>query len=377
VTRRDATATGPTADPERLRDLVGDLDVVIWEADAATGRFTFVSEGATDILGYAPEALIEDPDLWADRLHPADRDGVLREFLAETAGPHAHDLEYRFERPDGGIVWLRGIGHAVTDGRGTPIAVRGLMIDITRRKLAELPADPERERSAGVADPRESLLSAVSHDLRSPLAAILGLAVTLERQDLDAGDSKDLAARIAANARRLDRMVTDLIDLERLARGKATLALLLVDVGALARRVVGDAGSVAGREVRLATGESLVAEVDGSKVERIVEALLDNAARRSAAGDPIRVAVRAESGGVLIEVEDGGPVLSAGERRDAFRAAHRPRSTGASAAGETIGLALVGGFAELHGGRASIEGHEAATSFRVWLPCRPPHATRC
>src|SRR4051812_50124650 len=68
---------------------------------------------------------------------------------------------------------------------------------------------------------KNTCLQAVSHDLRTPLAAILGLAITLERGDvhLEEDDAKDLARRIAGNARRLDRLVTNLLDLDRLARG--------------------------------------------------------------------------------------------------------------------------------------------------------------
>ena len=71
---------------------------------------------------------------------------------------------------------------------------------------------------------KNTFLQAVSHDLRTPLAAILGLAITLERGDvhLEEDDAKDLARRIAGNARRLDRLVTNLLDLDRLARGIVT-----------------------------------------------------------------------------------------------------------------------------------------------------------
>ena len=87
---------------------------------------------------------------------------------------------------------------------------------------------------------KNTFLQAVSHDLRTPLAAILGLAITLERGDmqLDEADSRDLAGRIAANARRLERLVTNLLDMDRLARGIVAPQLEETDVGALVGRVV-------------------------------------------------------------------------------------------------------------------------------------------
>jgi PAS domain S-box-containing protein len=356
------TTSGPGGDLRSLKALVDDLDAVVWEADATTGRFTFVSGAAGRILGFPPRAFIDEPDLWADHLHPDDRDVVLREFLAETAGPGEHDLEYRFCRGDGAIVWLRGVGHAIVDEHGRPRAVRGLMFDVTRHAAAEERPEPVRARGS-------SLLAAAAHDLRTPLAAILGLALTLERHPLEADDARDLAERIAVSARTLDRMITNLLDLERISRGGLEPQLAAVDLGALVARMVGDSDVLGAHRVSVDT-EEVVVEVDLAKAERIVGGLLENAARRTPPDAPIRVRVRAESGGALIDVEDHGPDVPADERR-----AILGPLTGSSEAdrshGARIAIALVAALAELHGGRISVHGLEGGgTSFRVWLPVR-------
>jgi PAS domain S-box-containing protein len=362
VTRRTATTAGPGNDLRRLRALVSDIDAVVWEVDATTGRFVFVSDASRIILGYPPEAFLDEPDLWADRLHPDDRDAMLTSFLAETSGPGSHDLEYRFRRGDGEIVWLRGIGHAVVDEHGSPVAVRGLMIDITRRKLAEPSGGGEPASTGGEA---RGLLANVSHELRTPLAAVLGLAVTLEQQGLDEEDARDLAARIVANARRLDRMVTDLIDLERLSHGRIEPAWQTVDIGTLTARIARESGIAGGRRVEVATEEA-VAEADVAQVERILENLLANAARRTRPDASLRVAARPDRGGVVIEVDDDGPAVPPDRRRATFEQVNR---LGEPVPGAEIGLVLVARFAALHGGRAWVqEGQSGGASFRVWLP---------
>jgi len=91
----------------------------------------------------------------------------------------------------------------------------------------------------------------VSHDLRTPLAAILGLAVTLQRQALEPEQIKELAGRIATNARKLDRMVTDLLDLDRISRGMVAPELRPLNLGNAVAGVVGESELVTGRELSI------------------------------------------------------------------------------------------------------------------------------
>jgi signal transduction histidine kinase len=229
----------------------------------------------------------------------------------------------------------------------------------------------ERETSAelrAIDDVRNTFLAAVSHDLRTPLAAIMGLARTLERRELGEDDARDLAARIGANARRLDRMVTDLLDLDRLATGVVEWSPHPTDVAELVARIVADSDVLDGREVHVETSEAR-AQVDATQVERIVENLLANAVRHTPPEAGIWVSVRPENGGALIAVEDDGPGVPADQRRAVFEPFRRAGADHAASVG--VGLAVVARFAELHGGRAWVEEREGGgASFRVWFPER-------
>jgi signal transduction histidine kinase len=232
------------------------------------------------------------------------------------------------------------------------------------------PTDPPTA-SDPEADLRElrALLAAASHDLRTPIAAILGLAVTLERQ-LDEDQARDLASRIAANARRLDRMLTDLLDLDRLSSGLAEPTLWPVDLGELLARVVEGSATASEREVSV-EATRLVVEVDESKVERIVENLLANAVRHTPPGSHIWASVRPRDDGALFAVEDDGPGVGA-ERREAIFDPVRRGDGPDRSSGAGMGLAIVARFAQLHGGRAWVEDRDGGgASFRVWLPARP------
>ena len=232
--------------------------------------------------------------------------------------------------------------------------------------------EAEREQAAelrALDDTKNTFLAAVSHDLRTPLAAILGLAVTLQRQSLEPAQIKELAGRIATNARKLDRMVTDLLDLDRISHGMVTPELRSLNLGKTVAGVVGESELVAGRELSIEV-EDVVVEVDATMVERIVENLLANAVRHTPPDSRIWIRVRSEADGEVIVVEDEGPGVPPEQRQEIFEP-FRQVSAQADTAGVGVGLALVARFAELQGGRAWVEdGEHGGASFRVWLPAR-------
>ena len=121
----------------RLRDLVQDINAILWEAEAESGRFTFVSQGADTVLGYPRERWLAQPDLWADIVHPDDRALALAGRRAAAATGSNCELEYRVRAADGRTIWLRDIIHAARPGDGAGSSLRGMMVDVTQRKLIE------------------------------------------------------------------------------------------------------------------------------------------------------------------------------------------------------------------------------------------------
>jgi PAS domain S-box-containing protein len=368
---------------QRYRTLVEQLPAVLYIDRPAERDVTeYVSPQIREILGVPPERYLAEPDLWAEHLHPEDRDRAVRAYHEAVRRGGRLTQEYRFVRPDGRVVWIRDDAVVLPDPGGGPPIVQGVMYDITELKLAEeaLRESERREREAAerlraLDEMKNTFLAAVSHELRSPLTAILGLALTLEQQpDLPREERVDLLSRLVGNARKLDRLLTDLLDIDRLQRGIVTPRYRMIDVGALVRRTVEDLDVAADRRL-LVQAEPAVAEVDPAKLERIVENLVANAARHTAPDRTIWVAVREEAGGVLLAVEDDGPGVPP-ELRDAI---FEPFRQGPSATPHTpgtgIGLSLVARFAELHGGRAWVEERPGGgASFRVWLPASPPGA---
>jgi PAS domain S-box-containing protein len=122
---------------ERFRELVETAEAIVWEADGAGQRITFVSQGAEKILGYPTDQWLQNPGFWAGLLHPEDREEALaceREVM-EKGQPRS--AEYRMQTADGRVLWFRDFMHAVSGPGGKVERLRGIMVDITESKRAE------------------------------------------------------------------------------------------------------------------------------------------------------------------------------------------------------------------------------------------------
>ncbi|RHX78064.1 PAS domain S-box protein [Leptospira yasudae] len=123
------------ASEEQFRDLVDTTPGIVWEADAATFTFTFVSQQVVDMLGYQTEEW-KQPGFWAEHLHPDDREWAVEFCISCTGRMEAHDFEYRFMKKDGSVVWLRDIVKVIVKN-DQPKWLRGVMVDVTEKKQIE------------------------------------------------------------------------------------------------------------------------------------------------------------------------------------------------------------------------------------------------
>jgi PAS domain S-box-containing protein len=360
----------------KYRALVEQIPAVTYiEAIEGLSNMTYVSPQVRGMLGYSPDDWRADSDLWVKLIHEDDRDRVMALNDACIAGEGVFRAEYRLVAKDGRTVWVRDGAVLVNDERGLPLFWQGVMFDITELKQAEatLHAALGKERDAAnllrdVDRMRNTAMHALAHDLRTSLADVKAAADVLNRElELTPEDRGWLARGIGRQAMKIDRLLLDLLDLDRLERGILKAKREPTDVAGLIRRVVGEQAALRGRPVRIEASPVTV-HLEAAKVERIVENLLANAATHTPEGTPIWVRAQFEEGGILIAVEDAGPGVPDDERTSVFlpfiRGARSERTPGSG-----IGLSLVAGFAELHGGRAWVEERPGGgASFQVFLP---------
>ncbi|MEO7803400.1 MAG: ATP-binding protein, partial [Actinomycetota bacterium] len=248
--------------------------------------------------------------------------------------------------------------------------------DVTEREGSKrkLQASLEREQEAAhqlrsLDEIKNAFLAAVSHELRTPLTSVLGTAVTLqERRDAMSREIQDeMFHSLARNARKLERLLSDLLDVDRLVRGVLQPHLETTDVEGLVRNSIEDVDSK-DHPIELRV-DKVIASIDAPKVQRIVENLVANAVKYTPAGTRIWVTVSPVSGGLLISVEDEGPGVPEEFKQKAFEPFQRGGQN-LHAPGTGIGLTLVARFSELHGGKAWIEDRPSGGAvFLVSIPC--------
>ncbi len=293
------------------------------------------------------------------------------------------------------------------------------------QREAELETALRREYAAtdrlrDMSEMKDTFLRAVSHDLRTPLTAMHGVAVTLERTrlGLPREQALELIGMMIEKTRKMDRLLGDLLDLNRLEEGILEPNRTLTDVRALAHRVVDEVEQLRGWPIEI-EAQPVLAAVDAPKVERIVENLLLNTTRHTPPGTQVWVRALTRGWDLELIVEDAGPGVPAelaGTIFEPFRQGHPNGATTNGAAvgaiapganspganspganspganspganspggafpngaspgvghgrGVGIGLSLVARFAELHGGRAWVTEREGGGAcFHVLLP---------
>ena len=174
--RLQVAVADAVAAQHRFRDLVNSVEGIIWEADATTFQFSFVSNQAERILGYPVGRWLSDPTFWKDHLHPDDREWAVPFFEKATREKGDHDFEYRMLAADGTLVWLRHLMTVVLEG-DRPVRLRGVMVDITERRRAEQERQARRWGSESMDRVNRAIQG--THDLEQMMSDVLDAALSI------------------------------------------------------------------------------------------------------------------------------------------------------------------------------------------------------
>jgi PAS domain S-box-containing protein len=353
---------------EQIRTAALAAEVGVWTWTPRDGGMS-VGANWRRLFGVGPRQDVT-LDAWMAALHPDDRTRALATLNEAWRCQTEFSSEYRVVHPDGQVRWIVDRGRALYEPGGAPAGLTGINLDITERKAAEqVLRDANRTK--------DEFIATLSHELRTPLSAIVGWSDMLQRGLLQ-GDAASRAVRaVHRNANLLTQMISDLLDVSRIASGKLHLEMEPLDVTELLRSAVESirpAAALKGLTIRTDIDSMPhVVTGDATRLQQVFWNLLSNAIKFTPTGGEISVSTCSDEDRIQIRVQDTG--IGIAEEFlphvfDAFR--QKDSSLTRSHAGLGLGLAIVRHIVGLHGGstEASSAGGGRGALFTVTLPAR-------
>jgi len=325
--------------------------------------------------GYPPDDTLVDADIAAARWawehdRPAGRGadtlpGAKRLYLPLRTGRTAVGVIGLDDDREGSLLTpeQQRLLDALADQAAVAIERIQLVADVDRARLA---AEADRLRSA--------LLTSISHDLKTPLASIMGAAGTLRdyRNALPADDHAALLATVIDESERLNRFIANLLDMTRIESGAMEPNAAALDLGEVVGSALRRAGKItAGHRVETSLPDDLpMLRLDPVLFEQVLFNLIDNAAKYAPAGSLIAIRARQDDGAVVVEVADEGPGLPPADLERVFDSFYRVSKGDQVRAGTGLGLAICRGFVEAMGGTiaAGNRSDRSGAVFTIRMP---------
>ena len=228
------------------------------------------------------------------------------------------------------------------------------------------------ERLRHLDEMRSDFVAMVSHELRSPMTVVAGIADILKKRQsaLSPEQRDELVDTLGREARRLTRLVSEVLDLEAIDQGGMELQVGSIDLAELARDAVTDAGVADRTDLSVGRGDA-VCQVDGDRIKQVLLNLISNAAKFSGEDSSITVRVSPEADGVSISVQDEGPGISPQDVEKLFQRFSRLDTGAGRKPGSGLGLYLSRSIIEAHDGRIWVDSHLGkGATFSFKLPRR-------
>ncbi len=354
ITERKIAESRLRESEERYRNLVELTTDIIYISDKE-GKQTFMNEAGYRILEAKPDEVIGQP--WSKWIHPDDRERTSKTFLQMIEhGTDVFEFENRYVSKSGKVTYVLHDVRVLRNGKGEIIGTQGIAHDITDRKRAE--------------ECREDFIRTVSHDLRNPLAIIMGHAQMIERYAEKADLVRKSAEAVSTSARRMNAMIQDLVDSVRLEAGQVMLDKQPVGLGYYVSELLERARWVVDvSRVKVEMSADLdPVMADPNHLERILLNLLTNALKYSPLESEVLVNAEKIDGAMKISITDRGVGIAPEDLPHIFERFYRAEA-GRRVGGLGLGLYITKMLVEAHGGRIWAESELGkGSTFHFTLP---------
>jgi PAS domain S-box-containing protein len=317
---------------------------------------------------------------WPDLLRAYDQAAARARFSPLLAGiSEGKSVQVRAGTGGGNWLWLQLSATSIPDASGRPEHVLVMVEDVTvvREAQDKLGEALESQRSANATlekldRTKTEFLSIVSHEFRTALTGIQGFSELIRDGGLEPDEVRAYGGYIFNDADRVNRLIGDLLDLDRMESGRMSIRTADVDINEVLSDAIARAGSSPSVEFKSDLDPRLPIVVgDRDRLVQVVSNLVNNAVKYSPDGGTVTLCSRAEGGFALVSVTDTGVGIPPDEISHVFERFRRVRSGAAqSIPGTGLGLTIVKQIVEMHGGKIWVEsavGHGSAFHFTLPL----------
>lgn len=369
---------------KRFRSIADSSPILIWMSDTAKAR-TWFNRAWLEFTGRAIEQ--QTGNGWSANVHPDDFHRCVKIYTTSCEKREPLEMDYRLRRHDGEYRWVLDRGTPMVGAGGRFTGYMGGCVDIHERKEAEQHSEAllhqeqaARAEAERIALLKDEFLATVSHEMRTPLTAILGWAQLLRGGTL-AGDAFPQAIEtIERNARTQAQLIEDLLDMSHILSGRLRIDVQRIRLPDIVEAALANAEpAAAAKRIRIVrvldTGTNPVSG-DPIRLQQVIWNLLNNAIKFTPAGGSITVTLAREDSRLSLSITDTGEGIAPEFLPHVF---DRFRQANASSSrlhgGLGLGLAIVKQLAELHGGsvRAESPGPGQGATFTIHLPVSPVH----
>lgn len=376
------TEVGLAASEERLRLATESAGIATCDIDLRTGNAVWGGQ-MYSMLGYPPSSGLANMTGWTNRIHPDDLSATMEAFDAARQRNVRFEHEHRIVRASDGVErWFAPTGLFHPDESGRRTRFIGVMRDVTDRRQVDAERNDllARESSARraaeeAARLKDQFLATLSHELRTPMSAVLGWLHLLRTGKLKPEQRTQALETIERNARLQNNLINDLLDVSRIITGQLSIEFDRVYPSVILDAAIGAVQpQAASRQIAINLAlpdETPIVRADPMRLQQVISNLLVNAIKFSPAHGTIDVAMRTLPGNVEITVTDHGEGIAPEALPHIFeRFRQADGSITRRHGGMGLGLAIARHILELHDGKvtAASKGPGAGATFTVTLP---------
>ena len=347
----------------------------VWDFDEDSGRVYFSARWKA-MLGHPDDEVGDSLTEWTQRIHPEDKPRVMDAVSRYRAGDTPeYRTEHRLRHKDGRWIWVLDRGKIVERrADGSSRRVVGTHTDITRQRAAEQ-ALRDQQAAAAASRAKSEFLSRMSHEMRTPLNAVLGFGQLLTLGGVDEELRQRYTGHILHAGRHLLSLVDDVLDLQQVEEGRLQLApepIVLRDAAATAMALIGPQAQARQLRAELAIDATLTVNADAKRLHQILLNLLSNAVKYNREGGSLRCSAVRAGTEVTLEVADSGRGLDAEQQRRLFQPFERLGYETSEIEGTGLGLIIARRLTEEMGGRLSLASEPGVgTCVTLTLPGAP------